>query len=594
MRRLTLWSLTFCGLGFLICGFSLLFVGTPTVSAQNIDLEDAEYVGARECGDCHRALSRPHNETPHALTMQDVSRDDDLILGDFEQGEDTRTVQFPGDDEPRPFEADDIAYTIGSGRNVQRYLYEMGRNELVILPAQWNATQQAWEPYTLADAWPDDAYAFGPNCAGCHTTGLDTRRFRWEDTGVQCESCHGPGSLHIEAVDDDEDLEVIRASIVLSPDPQICGQCHSQGSEPEDNLPFPAEYRPGQADLLDEDIFILVPPDDSAHWYASGHAKQKYMQFNEALLSAHATALNAVRESQFAEDSCLSCHSGDFRWTQSRIALFDSGELEGDPPAPITLETAQFGITCANCHDSHSSDDQITPFADDPYGLCIDCHTNPSEGDFIHHPAREMFEGITLVAAVEGVPGAHFSAEDGPRCTTCHMPQVPVENAGTRASHRWTPILPGSEEALQDSCTGCHTDFVDVAGMRQLVNDIQTGTQARLDAAQTAVTDASPAWVSEALSFVEGDSSLGIHNYIYTDALLKAAESELGIAPTPIAEPDLGSLLNITPPPEVPVPTEAFTGQVGGGLTTPSIILLAIAGLIIGVAAYAFFLRRPR
>jgi hypothetical protein len=300
---LTLWALALCGLGSLACGITLLFGGIPRVSAQDVDLEDAEYVGAEECGDCHRDLSRPHGETAHALTLQDVSRDQDLILGDFEQGEDVRMVQFPGDDELRPFEADDIAYTVGSGRNVQRYLYEVERSEFMVLPVQWNVKAQAWEAYTLADDWPDDAYAFGPNCAGCHTTGIDTRRFRWEDDGVQCESCHGPGSLHIEAVDDDEDPEVIHASIVLSPDPQICGQCHSQGSEPEDNLPFPAEYRPGQADLMDEDVFTLVPPDDSAHWYASGHASQKYMQFNEWLISAHATALSTMRESEFADDS---------------------------------------------------------------------------------------------------------------------------------------------------------------------------------------------------------------------------------------------------------------------------------------------------
>src|SRR5262245_1593420 len=119
MRRVLLWALTFCGLGLIACGIGLLFIGSPVARAQeNIDLEDAEYVGASECGDCHRPLTRAHNETPHGLTLQDVSRDEDLILGDFSQGEDVRMVQFPDDDEPRPFEADDIAYAVGSGRNV--------------------------------------------------------------------------------------------------------------------------------------------------------------------------------------------------------------------------------------------------------------------------------------------------------------------------------------------------------------------------------------------------------------------------------------------------------------------------------------------
>ncbi len=591
MRRLTLWALILGGLGFIAFGVGTLFFTSTAVYAQDVDLQDAEYVGAGECGDCHRPLSRAHDDTAHGLTLQDVSRDEDLILGDFSQGEDVRMIQFPDDDDPRPFEADDVAYAVGSGRNVQRYLYEVERNELVLLPAQWNVNTQSWEAYQLADEWPDDAYAFGPNCAGCHTTGLDTGRFRWEDDAVQCEACHGPGSVHLEIVDDvgrnpdEAEMSQIRASITLSADPQICGQCHSQGSEPEDNLPYPAEYRPGQNNLLDEDIFTLVAPDDSAHWYASGHARQKYMQFNESLLSTHTTALASMLESDSADNSCLQCHSGDYRLTEKLIALT---EEDGIPRQPVTVETAQFGVTCVNCHDPHGEADQEI----DTYALCTDCHTKPPDSDSPHHPAREMFEGVTLVSEVEGIPGSHFSAEDGPRCTTCHMPEIPVENNGTRASHRWLPILPGSTDELQDSCTTCHTDFVDVAGMQRLIEDIQTSTQARLEAAKAAMTSSSPTWVSASLAVVEGDGSMGIHNYPYADALLKAAESELGLAPTPSAASDLEALVNL-PTPSAVTP-QSTTGEVGAGLTMPSIILLAIAGLVVAVAAYAFFLRRPQ
>jgi hypothetical protein len=36
------------------------------------------------------------------------------------------------------------------------------------------------------------------------------------------------------------------------------------------------------------------------------------------------------------------------------------------------------------------------------------------------------------------------------------------------------------------------------------------------------------------LDFVDGDSSLGIHNYFYTDALLDAVEAELGLVAPPV------------------------------------------------------------
>jgi hypothetical protein len=602
MRRLTLWALTLCGVGSLAYGISLLFISTP-LKAQEVDLEDADYEGARECSSCHRALSRDHGESRHALTMQDVSRDDDLILGDFELGADVRMVTFPGDDsEPRPFEAGDIAYALGSGRNVQRYLYEVDRNEFMLLPAQWNVNTQAWEPYALAESWPDDAYAFAPNCAGCHTTGIDTRRFRWEDDGVQCEACHGPGSLHVEAADDDEDVSIIRASIVRSPDPQICGQCHSRGTEPEDGLPYPAEYRPGQADLLDEDVFVLVAPDDSAHWYADGHARQKYMQFNESLLSAHATALETMRESEFAADSCLQCHSGDYRWMQSLIAQHESGDREGDPPAPLTVETAQFGVTCINCHAPHGDGELDMPLLDEPYALCSDCHSNPPDFDSIHHPVREMFEGVTLVTGVEGTPSAHFAAEDGPRCLTCHMPDVPVEDAGLRASHLLKPIIPGEvEDGAPDACSNCHEDLT-TSDLGSLVRDTQDRISERLSVAfarlssmevpeeGTAEREQYDA-VMAALTFVQGDASLGVHNFDYTSALLKMAEqslSELSV-PGAVLQPTEGPAPTATP--SEPITTVVVSG--GESVDSPfrpmTWIIIALVIGILMFSAWRFF-----
>src|SRR5690606_40705109 len=63
-----------------------------------------------------------------------------------------------------------------------------------------------------------------------------------------------------------------------------------------------------------------------------------------------------------------------------------------------------------------------------------------------------------LPICIEGMPSAHFSAENGPTCATCHMPEVPVEHA-TRISHALWPILPAHASGvagIEDSCTACH------------------------------------------------------------------------------------------------------------------------------------------
>ncbi|HLA44177.1 MAG TPA: cytochrome c3 family protein, partial [Aggregatilineales bacterium] len=519
-RRLLYFSLIGMGCMLLMIGF-----------AANISFaqdDEAEYVGERECSSCHRDLGRSHETSAHVLTLQEAEN----ILADFAQGEDVRLVQFPGDSESRAFSADDVAYVVGSGRYVQRYLFEVDRDEYRVFPAEWNVEAQSWQPFVLADSWDDPAYNWNQNCAGCHTTGLNISRGSWEDDGVQCEACHGPGSIHVEEADDagsspsDREFEAIRESIVVNPDAQICGQCHSRGTDGD--YAFPTEYKPGQS-LLDN--YTLAVADDPVHWWDSSHAKQANMQFNEWFDSAHANALTTVQGSDAVADTCLTCHSTDYVHIQDLIAATEAGEREGDAPEALTAETAQFGVTCIGCHPAHQSEEQPI-LVDEQYSLCINCHSNP-EGE-MHHPVREIFEGLPIVDNVEPRPSEHFTTENGPDCIACHMLAVPINPSGERVTHSLQPVIPGATDELAiDSCTGCHTDLSpDYLG--DFIAGAQEKVTTRLENANTALANVEnpPEWVTTALTAVEGDGSGGVHNVAYTTALLDAVELELGLVQT--------------------------------------------------------------
>ncbi len=561
MRRAIILLLILLGVGCISLGL-WAGIGVSPVRAQDAPI-DADYVGARECSSCHRTLSREHGDTLHALALQDVERDKDPILADFDQGEDVRTVQFPGEDAPRPFTDDDIVFVIGAGRYVQRYLYEVDRNEYMVLPAEWDTVAQTWRAYALADTWPDPAYDWVQNCAGCHTTGLDVERGRWDDDGVWCEACHGPGSEHAELASDagrrpsEEELTEIHAAIVLTPDAQVCGQCHSRGTEPDGAHPYPVNYRPGM-DLLHEDIFNLAAADDPASWWETGQARRNNMQFNEWMRSAHSDALETMKGSSNAQDGCVTCHSGDNALRQRILALYeDGGDREDEtPPEAITLETAKFGVTCTTCHSPHEAYDVDFFLVDTAYAICTDCHRNTDLTPGLHHPVQEMFEGQTVVEGVEGIPSVHFSEEEGPRCVTCHMTRVPIDNAQL-ANHTWRPIIPGEAEDMPpDSCSTCHTDL-SAGDLQSLVQDTQASVRSRLSIAWARVgsitepeagTDAKQLYdrTVAALTFVQNDGSQGVHNYAYTDALLQAASGMLSQLSVP------GASLQ---PTEAPAPT---------------------------------------
>ena len=69
-------------------------------------------------------------------------------------------------------------------------------------------------------------------CFGCHTTGAriaGTLQLKDFEPGVQCESCHGPGGDHVDAVGAGKPIAgTIRALGNMSPDQsnEFCGTCH--------------------------------------------------------------------------------------------------------------------------------------------------------------------------------------------------------------------------------------------------------------------------------------------------------------------------------------------------------------------------------
>ncbi len=494
---------------------------------------DPAYIGSQMCSSCHRGEKRTHDTLAHAMTLRDVREDQSAILADFGRGDTERMVQFPTEDSPRPFTVDDVVYVVGTGRYSQRFLYESSEGQYMVLPAEWSVPDSTWQPIPLADSWPDPAFEWGPNCAGCHTVGLELEGFTWIDNGVQCESCHGPGSTHAQLAEAagvsprDSELNEIRGSIVSNPDAQVCGQCHSQGVNPDTGMPYPAYFLPGEV-LDTESTFALSPLENTAHWWASGHARETAMQYNEWLSSGHADVPIGLSADDSAEDTCLRCHSADYRYNQEITQLFEEGILDGEPPTQITLENVEFGVTCTLCHSPHSESEYF--LVEEPYALCVSCHSDTTLEGQVHHPNQEMFEGLQIFEQVEGIPARHFSAEDGPDCLSCHMARI-GGNSQERATHSLKPVLPDapSEVEAVAGCTACHTGVSAIA-MQNFIDGLQSDTRDRLQRAQEALLTDSPEWAKTILAFVEGDGSLGIHNESYTDALLDAVELELGLA----------------------------------------------------------------
>lgn len=533
-------------------GFGVLIASASDnapAPAQTVDVElppeGATYVGSDSCFQCHSQEHREWSNTAHPTMVQDAVANPAAILADFSAGEDVRTGDING--ETRAYTAEDVAFTLGSQFS-QRYVAQTADGGYEVLPGVWKVADATWVAADSAD-WLND-------CAGCHTTGFNVDSMSWSELSVGCEACHGPGSTHVETaralpegVDPmSDDVYALRSTIVRTVDSAVCGQCHTRGMSPDGAHPYPVGYVVGGP--LDETMFIPASPVDGGddYWWPDGSERDYRQQYLALLTSKHGgTALATLRDSGHGSDNCMACHSTDFA-NQDRTFAQDA----------VTIDNAQFSITCVQCHSPHGDSTSDAMLAGEAYDLCVSCHTGTGLGNTVirvgstvHHPMREMFEGTSFLG-LDPNPSPHFSNEAyGPICSSCHMTETADSLYwGPMRSHTFRIVLPTQNaEGEQDACTACHDmshDDMTPDDLYFFIEDTQQDTQDRVAALRedlTAVTDAHPEWDPQAtdksdeqvmaeriqtlVSFVEADGSWGFHNPGYTDDILSEAEDTM-------------------------------------------------------------------
>ncbi len=361
----------------------------------------------------------------------------------------------------------------------------------------WLATGHATALDTL------EAIGQGENaaCLGCHTVGFNDDGFisRAETpalAGVQCENCHGASAEHATNPGD----LALRPSVDMSA--TLCGSCHTDAHHPT---------------------------------------------FEEWQLSKHAMALEGLRSNPFAQDTCMMCHSQDYRHA------VEDQEVGEDVEVP-TLATAQLSIECATCHAPHGGVAQDHQLRQPIANLCGECHTQEEAmlGDSPHHPQIEMLTGIgAFQADGSGLVQTHahsaLAAAGGEACAQCHVVRHEVEdpNEGNPnvTGHTFNPfdsdittISPEHQTDQYTGCRDCHTDSVADA----LRSSLQADLSARLDALAPTFDAESATFIDpESLStadqarlatakfnfeFVRADGSLGVHNPALAQGALDVAE----------------------------------------------------------------------
>lgn len=270
-------------------------------------------------------------------------------------------------------------------------------------------------------------------CIACHDgrTASDKREFdRGVHRAIDCETCHGPGSLHVRAVGLGSGSIDNPARLPFAASMAVCATCHAEH----------LDGFSGTAHAAREAA--------SCHECHDVH-KQGAMRFttpNRTLLGQEGYAL-----------TCGECHA-----TQ----VLDYA---------ASVKARSNVLTCAVCHDMHRPATFVADPADN--AMCIRCHQSAALG----------FTSTEIVDLHTGPFHPVDPAGSGAsRCTACHLPPLAAANqARGPHDHSLMTIPPafsneaiaqGIEPVPPNSCSGiagCHDAAVPGSGAPYDVTDVE-------------------------------------------------------------------------------------------------------------------------
>ena len=262
-----------------------------------------------------------------------------------------------------------ISHIIGSGQHTNSHFWMDGKH-LFQAPLTFYTQKGIWD---LPPGYEDFNTHFNRKidieCMSCHTGMPEIKEgadniFNKLPLGIDCERCHGPGSLHIKEktsgiiynTNKQADYSIVnpkRLPWKLQVD--ICQRCHLQGN----NVLKPGkkftDFRPGMH--LDS-IFTVYMPSQKGN--------------NPFVMAGHAE--------RFQMSACFKASN------------------KGD----LTKYNADINFTCINCHNPHVS---VKKTNQDRFNQnCVSCHQPKTK--------KSKHEGCRLGASMRGTQ----------TCVGCHMP----------------------------------------------------------------------------------------------------------------------------------------------------------------------------
>lgn len=372
---------------------------TVEKAATYLNLHDSvQYVGKQVCLSCHAGAHSSYLETgmgqsfglatkiksagsfEHNPTIYDAVLNlyyqpyflgDTLYIKEFRiSGKDTIHKRIQA-----------IQYIIGSGHHTNSHLFA-SNGYVFQAPLTYYTQKGIWDlPPGFENGFNSRfTRQIGLECMACHNAQPDfaegsENKFLKIPEGIDCERCHGPGSIHVrekQAGNLIDTSKYIDYSIVnpgkLSVELQfdVCQRCHLQGNAVLREGKTFLDFKPGMklSDIMD--IYLPRYEGDESEFIMASHADRLKLSACFKVMADKHSDTKSLRPYKNAM-TCVTCHNPHV-----------SVRKQGDEP---------FNTTCKNCHAK-----QKIPACSETHGKikaannnCVSCHMPVSGSIDIPH-----------------------------------------------------------------------------------------------------------------------------------------------------------------------------------------------------------------
>lgn len=352
----------------------------PSSPWRNVYDSSAHYVGMQTCRGCHEEVYKTFIQTgmgqsfgratkeksaadfspAHALVYDSVldyyykpywNRDSFFIMEFRLQGKDTVHKRIQR-----------VDYVVGSGQHTNSHIFDVN-GYLYQAPITFYTQKHRWD---LAPGFEKGGSSrfnrlIQLECMSCHNGYPDfvpnsENKFNVVQTGIDCERCHGPGSLHVFDRQNNKPVDTSKGPDYTIVNPRrlstelqnnVCQRCHLQGIAVLNDGKTFFDFHPGMK--LSEVMNVFMPQYEGAQ--------------DKMIMASHVERMKKSR--CFVESgkmSCINCHNPhvSIKFTPRVQYLNACQSCHGAKAGQkLCSETQQIRATknndCVTCHMPHNS-----------------------------------------------------------------------------------------------------------------------------------------------------------------------------------------------------------------------------------------------